>query len=171
MAVSAVLWKLASPYDAYVSHVARLNDAIERIRYFSDRAAIYEAGLSSSAGSAGKTDPGARVARFRAQLGDAATSMSDEQFEEFIATLGGGNVADAEADRAKAQSRMGYNQRGLEEYFAIAGHELSILEKRDYNPSRSDIARQLRENRLPATGIPEYRHLLHELGARAARKA
>ena len=172
MAVSAVLWKLASPYDAYVSHVARLNDAIERIRYFSEMALGYEAGLSSSSGSAGKgNDPASRVARFRTQLGEAATSMSDDQFDDFIAALGGGAVADAEANRAKTQSRIGYTQRGLQEYFAIAGQELAILEKRGYNPFRGDIARQLKENRLPATTLPDYSHLLHELGNRAGRKA
>ncbi len=170
MAVSAVIWKLASPYDAYVSHVARLNSAIERIRYFSEMALGYEAGLSSSSGAAAKgNDPASRVARFRTQLGEAATSMSDDQFDDFIATLGGGAVADAEANRAKTQSRMGYTQRGLQEYFAIAGQELAILEKRGYNPYRADIARQLKENRLPATTLPDYRHLLHELGLRAGR--
>ena len=48
MALSTLVWKLASPYDAYVSHVARLEDALERLRYFSERALAYEAGLQSS---------------------------------------------------------------------------------------------------------------------------
>ena len=48
MAVTSLLWKLASPYDAYVSHVARLNEAFSRVRYSSERALGYEAGLQSS---------------------------------------------------------------------------------------------------------------------------
>ena len=109
--------------------------------------------------------------RIRLQLGAAASSMSDEQFEDFISHLGGGDVADVDANRAKTASRMGTTQRGLEEYFSIAGHELATLEKRAYNPSRGDIARQLRENRLPATTIEEYRRILHELGTRIGAKA
>ena len=38
MALNTLVWKLASPYDAYVSHVARLESALERLRYFSSRA-------------------------------------------------------------------------------------------------------------------------------------
>ena len=172
MAVSAVLWKLASPYDAYISHVAQLNSAVERIRYFNEVAQGYEAGLNSSLRlGAASTNPAARIERFRLQLGAAASSMSDEQFEDFISHLGGGDVADVDANRAKTASRMGTMQRGLEEYFSIAGHELATLEKRAYNPSRGDIARQLRENRLPATTIEEYRRILHELGTRIGAKA
>ena len=51
MAISTLVWKLASPYDAYVSHVAKLNAALERVRFFSERALGYEAGLQSSSGS------------------------------------------------------------------------------------------------------------------------
>jgi hypothetical protein len=166
MALNTLVWKLASPYDAYVSHVATLNHAIERIRYFSGLAQGYEAGLlgSGSVGEASGTgDSTARAERFRAQLGENASSMSDEQFEEFLAAVGGGTVADVESDRAQAASRLSHTTRGLEEYVAIAGRELALLEKRDYNPERVDVARQLRENHLPATSLQEYRHLLREL--------
>jgi hypothetical protein len=171
MAISTLVWKLASPYDAYVSHVARLEAALERVRYFSERALAYEAGLQSSvrlvpAGG----DPLARAQRFREQLGAAASQMSDEEFEDFIAHVGGGTVADVEADRAMAVSRMGHTTRGLEEYFALAGKELTVLEQRGYNPKRPDVARQLRENRLPSTTLAEYRHLLHQLGAKVGQK-
>jgi hypothetical protein len=60
--------------------------------------------------------------------------------------------------------------RGLEEYFAIAGQELATLESRGYNPSRSDVARQLRENKLPPHTIADYRRLLHDLGAKVGAK-
>lgn len=171
MSVSTIVWKLASPYDAYVSHVARLNDAIGRIRYLSGRALGYEAGLQSSVRLVpGQGDAGARAAKFRDQLEAAAQSMSDEQFEDFIAMLGGGETATVESDRAQAVSRLGFTTRGLEEYFGIAGRELTTLEKRGYNPRRADVARQLRENGLPMTGLAEYRHLLHELGAAVGRQ-
>ena len=49
------------------------------------------------------------------------------------------------------------------------GHELAVLEKRGYNPQRTDVARQLRENRLPATTVADYRHLLRQLGARVGK--
>lgn len=172
MAVTALLWKLASPYDAYVSHVARLNEAIARVRYFSERALGYEAGLQGSVRLVpGQVDPVARAQRFREQMGDAAERMSDEEFEMFVAHLGGGSVAEVEADRAQAVSRMGHSTRGLEEYFAAAGRELALLEARGYSPGRPDVARQLRDNELPLTTLAEYRHLLHELGARVGKKA
>ncbi|MGI8925972.1 MAG: hypothetical protein ACR2HN_04910 [Tepidiformaceae bacterium] len=171
MPLQTLIWKLASPYDAYVSHVARLNAAIERIRYFSGLALGYEAGLQGSVRLVpAALDPAARGQRFRAQLGSAAASMTDEEFEEFIAHLGGGSTAEVESDRAQAVSRLSHTTRGLEEYFAIAGHELATLETRGYNPSRSDIARQLRDNRLPVTTVAEYRHMLHELGAMVGKK-
>jgi len=171
MSVNTLVWKLASPYDAYVSHVARLNEAVERIRFLSDRALGYEAGLQSSMRMVvGPADAGARAARFRERLASAAETMSDEQFEEFVAMLGGGEAAEVESDRAQAVSRLGHMTRGLEEYFAIAGRELSTLEKRGYNPSRPDVNRQLRENHLPPTGLADYRHMLHELGARVGQK-
>jgi len=172
MAISTLVWKLASPYDAYVSHVAKLNAALERVRFFSERALGYEAGLQSSVRFvAAEGDPVARAQRFREQLGEAATSLSDEEFEEFLGHLGGGRKADVEADRAKAVSRLSHTTRGLEEYFAIAATELSTLEGRGYNPGRADVKRQLRENKLPTTNVAEYRRTLHELGLRVGRKA
>ena len=171
MAISTLVWKLASPYDAYVSHVARLEGALERLRYFSGRALAYEAGLQSSVRLIpGQGDPAERAQRFREQLGAAAGEMSDEQFEEFITHLGGGAAADVEADRAQAVSRMGHTTRGLEEYFAIAGKELALLEGRGYNPRRPDVARQLRENGLAARSPADYRKLLHELGTKVGQK-
>ncbi len=170
MALSTLVWKLASPYDAYVSHVARLEDALERLRYFSERALAYEAGLQGSVRLVpGQVDPEERARRFREQLG-SASDMTDEQFEEFLVHLGGGSVAEVEADRAQAVSRMGHTTRGLEEYFAIAGKELSTLENRGYSASRPDVARQLRENHLPARSVAEYRKLLHDLGAKVGQK-
>lgn len=170
MALKSLVWKLASPYDAYVSHVGRLQHAIERIRDLSERALRHEAGLSASMRLVpGSPDAAGRAQRFREQLGQAAASMSDEQFEEFLAHLGGGGTAEVEADRAKAVSRLSYTTRGLEEYFAIAGHELALLEDRGYSPSRPDVARQLRENGLPAVTLADYRHELHELGTKVGR--
>lgn len=161
-----LLWKLASPYDAYISHVAQLNHAIERIKFLSGLALGYEAGLQSSVRLVpGTADSAARARSFRERLGEAAASMSDEQFEEFLAHLGGGDVANVEADRAKTVSRLTSTTRGLEEYFAIAGHELSLLEQRGYSPTRSDVARQLRENNLPLFTAAEYGRELHELAA------
>lgn len=164
----ALLWKLASPYDAYVSHVSRLHDAMARIRVLYRMNEAYEAGLQGSgrvSGSApGDEARAQRVARFREQLGAAAASMTDIEFEDFVSHLGGGAVADVDADRARASTRAGFAQRGLEEYFAIAARELALLEKRGYDPSRGDVARQLRENRLPLTSIEEFRSELRELG-------
>lgn len=171
----ALLWKLASPYDAYVSHVARLNDAIERIRVLNRMTEGYEAGLQGSGrvstGAAGDAARAARVARFREQLGSAAARMSDVEFEDFISHLGGGAVADPEDDRARTSTRIVFMQRGLEEYFSIAGRELTLLEKRGYDPSRGDVARQLRENKLPLTSVEEFRALLHELGGKVGVRA
>lgn len=170
MAVSTIVWRLASPYDAYVSHVARLNHAIDRIKYLSGRALGYEAGLQSSVRMIpGEPDAAARAARFRVQLGAAAERMSDEEFEGFIAMLGGGSVAEVEHDRANTVARMSNASRGLEEYFGIAGQELTLLEKRGFSPSRPDISRQLRENGLPVIDSAQYRHELHELGAKVGK--
>lgn len=172
MALNSVLWKFASPYDAYVSHVARLNEAISRVRYFSERELGFEAGLAGSVRLVpGQVDPVARAQRFRQQMGEAAERMSDVEFEDFLAHLGGGTVADVEADRAQAFSRMGNSTRGLEEYFAAAGRELATLEARGYAPGRPDVARQLRDNDLPPTTVAEYRRLLHELGGRVGQRA
>ncbi|OAI40953.1 hypothetical protein AYO38_00805 [bacterium SCGC AG-212-C10] len=169
---SSLLWKLASPYDAYVSHVVTLNNAIGRIRYFSDMAEGYAAGLQGSGRVAGSpADASTRVQAIRERLGTAAASMTDEQFEEFISHLGGGSAADVDRDRASATARLTHSQRGMEEYFGIAGRELGLLEARGYNPVRSDVARQLRENRLPATTTAEYRALLHQLGNKVARNS
>ena len=172
MAISTLVWKLASPYDAYVSHVAKLNAALERVRFFSERALGYEAGLQSSVRFvATEHDPVARAQRFREQLGEAATSLSDEEFEEFLGHLGGGLKADVEDDRAQAVSRLSHTTRGIEEYFAIAAAELSTLEQRGYNPDRPDVKRQLRDNKLPLTTVADYRRELHELGIRVGQKA
>lgn len=162
-----LLWKLASPYDAYVSHVAQLNHAMDRIKFLSGLALGYEAGLQGSLRLVpGSADAAARARGFRQRLGQAAASMTDEQFEEFLAHLGGGDTADVERDRAQAVSRLTVTTRGLEEYFAIAGHELALLEDRGYSPTRPDVARQLRENDLPLSTAAEYRHELHELGSK-----
>ena len=48
MGIATLLYKLASPYDAYVAHVSELNTALERLRYQSERALGYEAGLHGS---------------------------------------------------------------------------------------------------------------------------
>lgn len=171
MAVSTLIWKLASPYDAYVSHVARLNHALERIRDLSSQALGYETGLHSSVRFvAGEDDNGERASRFRERLGKAAAELSDEQFEEFLVMLGSGERAVVEADRARTVTRLQHTTRGLEEYFAIAGQELALLEKRGYNPSRPDVARQLRENHLPARTVAEYARELHELGALVGKR-
>ncbi|HEU4598110.1 MAG TPA: hypothetical protein VFS26_00050, partial [Solirubrobacterales bacterium] len=126
----------------------------------------YEAGLRGSVRFVpGSTDAAQRVENFRARLGRAAESMSDEQFEEFVGHLGGGEAADVEANRAKAVSRLSSTTRGLEEYFAAAAQELGVLEERGYNPHRPDVARQLRENALPQLTVAEYRRQLRELGS------
>jgi len=170
MSIPAVLWKLASPYDAYVSHIARLTEAIEHIRYFSEMALGYEAGLQSSVRMVPRVaDAEERAQRFRAEVGRSAEQMSDEEFEAFLADLGGGQVAEVEANRAAAVTRLSHTTRGLAEYFAIAGRELSTLERRGYDPRRADIARQLQANRLPPTTVADYRRLLHEMGKRVGR--
>ncbi|MCK6563247.1 MAG: hypothetical protein L6Q80_00685 [Dehalococcoidia bacterium] len=172
MSLSAIAWKLASPYDAYVSHVARLNEAVDRIRYFIDRALGYEAGLQSSIRMVpSAVAAGERAQRFRETLASSAASMTDEEFESFIADLGGGKVAEVEASRAQTVSRLTHTARGLEEYFAIAGRELATLERRGYNPHRPDVARQLEANRLPQTTVAEFRKELHQLGLKVGRPA
>ena len=97
MGIQTLIWKLGSPYDAYTAHVSRLNTALDRIRYISDRALGYEAGLQSSVRLVpGSTAREERVERFREQLGKAASTMSDEEFEDFLAHLGGGEAASQE---------------------------------------------------------------------------
>ncbi len=171
MSLSTLAWKLASPYDAYVSHVGKLESALERVRSLSERALGYEAGLHASLRLVpGAVDGVARRERLREQLGSAAAEMSDEEFEEFLVQLGGGSVAEVESNRAQAVSRLSHTARGLEEYLTLAARELAILERRGYNPSRPDVARQLRDNHLPATTIAEYRRELRDLGALVAQK-
>lgn len=168
MSVKTLAWKLASPYDAYVSHVARLNDALRRVRDLSELALGYEAGLHGSVrfvpdgDTAGGSD---RAEQLRRQLGEAAGEMDDEAFEDFLLQLGGGAKATVEGDRARAASRLSHATRSIADYFAIAASELSVLEERGYNPSRPDVARQLSDNHLPATTVAEYRHRLREMGA------
>jgi hypothetical protein len=171
MALSTLVWRLASPYDAYVSHVSHLDEAIRRITAISEMALGYEAGLKGSVRIVpGARDAAERAAGFRAKLAAAAAEMSDERFEEFIAMLGGGGVAEVEQDRAQAVSRLSHATRGLEDYFAMAGQELATLERRGYDPQRADVARQLRANGLPAATLAEFRHLLHELGTKVGQK-
>ena len=169
MSVKTLAWKLASPYDAYVSHVARLNDALRRVRDLSELALGYEAGLHGSVrfvpnGDSAK-DGAERAEQLRRQLGEAAGEMDDEAFEEFLLQLGGGEKATVEGDRARAASRLSHATRGIADYFAIAASELNVLEERGYNPSRPDVARQLSDNHLPKTSVAEYRHFLRELGS------
>jgi len=172
MGITALLYKLGSPYDAYISQVSELNQALARLRYMADRALGLEAGLHGSVRFVpGGADAAARVERFRERLGQAAASMTDEQFEDFLAHLGGGEAADVEANRARVVDRMSSATRGIEEYFAIAGRALAKLEERGYNPNRPDVARQLRENKLPAYTIQEYQRILHELGTKVGVKA
>lgn len=170
MALPAILWRLASPYDAYVSHAAKLTSAMERIRSLSEAAVGHEAGLRSSVryvpGGAAAEE---RQARFRERLGTAAAQMSDAEFEHFLETIGGGDVASVESDRARAATRLAHATRGVEEYFVTAGQELLILERRGFNPNRPDVARQLRENHIPPTTLEEYRAELHELGRKVGK--
>lgn len=172
MAIRTLVWKLASPYDAYVSHVSRLNDAIVRIQYLSDRALAYEAGLQGSIRLVpGEQDPAERARRFRERVGAAAEEMSEEQFEEFISHLGGGEVATVERDRAQTVARMGEATRAIEEHFAAAGREVHTLASRGYDPARPDVRRQLRANRLPELTVDEFRHQLAQLGRRVGKSA
>jgi hypothetical protein len=170
--IQSILYKLGSPYDAYISHVSELNSALGRLRYLSERAIGYEAGLQSSVRLVpGGAAPAERAQRFREKLGQAAASMSDEEFEDFLAHLGGGEAASVEANRANVVDRMSSTARGIEDYFGIAGRALATLEARGYNPSRGDVARQLRENKLPTHTVADYRKILHELGTRVGVKA
>lgn len=168
MSVKTIAWKLASPYDAYVSHVARLNDALRRVRDLSNLALGYEAGLHGSmrfVPNGDATDSAERAEQLRQQLGAAAGEMDDEAFEEFLLQLGGGEKATVEGDRARAATRLSHATRSIADYFAIAASELSLLEERGYNPLRPDVARQLSDNHLPATTVAQYRHMLREMGS------
>jgi hypothetical protein len=170
MVLAKLVWRLASPYDAYIAHVSRLNAALQRLRAVTDAVLRYEAGLHGSVRlQPGAEDPDARVQRFRERIGAAAAQMSDDQFEDFIGHLGGGASAEVEADRARTVSRMGLTASGLEDQFAVAGHALAVLERRSFDPGRPDLARQLRGNGLPLSTLGDYRHELHELGVRVGK--
>jgi hypothetical protein len=172
VSVRTLVWKLASPYDAYVSHVSQLNDAIDRIRALSGATLAYEAGLQGSVRLVPSERPAEeRAGRFRERLGDAAASMSAEEFEEFISHIGGGEMATVEADRAKTVQRMGFARRGLQEYFKIAGQEMRTLAERGFDPRRGDVRRQLEANKLPDATVEEYRVLLSELGSKVGQRA
>lgn len=171
MSLRTFAWKLASPYDAYVSHVARLNQAIEQLRYLADRALGYEAGMHGSLRLLPASDSTERIDRFRLQLGEAGQDMSDEDLEAMFEHLGGGAAADVEGAREQMASRLSHTTRGFAEYYALAHEQLSILEERGYNPARPDVARQLSENHLPKSTAGEYRQVLRELGARVGQSA
>lgn len=171
MSVRSVLWRLASPYDAYVAHVSTIEGAIEQIRYLVQRALAYEAGIQGSV----RLIPGgaaaeARAASFRERVSQAATGMTDEQFEAFLTDLGGGASGDVEANRARAFERMTGVTAALERHFSTAARELATLEERDYKPASPALARMLRDNRLHARTIAEYRHLLRDLGAQVGQR-
>jgi MinD-like ATPase involved in chromosome partitioning or flagellar assembly len=171
MSLKGVVWTLASPYDAYVSHVSRLNAAIEEIRFLVQKAAGYEAGLHASLRLVpGTQDASARAARFREQLASAAHHMTDEEFEAFVSDLGGTMPREVEADRAQALERLTTVTEALARHFTTAGQELAVLEQRGYNPARAGVRRSLRENHLPQHTLADYRHILRELGAQVGQK-
>jgi hypothetical protein len=127
MAIRSLVWKLASPYDAYVSHVSQLNEAIGRIQYLSDKALAYEAGLQGSVRLVpGAQDPADRARRFRERIGTAAEEMSEEQFEEFISHLGGGEVATGRPD-VRRQLRANHLPESTVDVFR---HHLAELGRR-----------------------------------------
>jgi len=172
VSVRTLVWKLASPYDAYISHVSQLNDAIDRIRALSGATLAYEAGLQSSVRLVPNEQPATeRAQRFRKQLDEARSTMSETEFENFITHIGGGEVATVEADRAQTVQRMGFARRGLQEYFKIAGQELRTLAGQGYDPKRPDVRRQLEANNLPNWTVEDYRRLLGELGAKVGQRA
>ncbi len=159
-----MLWRLASPYDAYVSHVARLEDAFARIRVLSERTAGYEMGLRSSVRlMPSESDAVARAERFRGQLSEASETMEEEQLEAFLVELGGGAIANVESDRADIAVRMDHATEGLQEYFAVAGSALQTLEQRGYEPGRRDVARQLASNGIERRALKQYREELQTL--------
>ena len=159
-----MIWKLASPYDAYVSHVAKLESSFARIRNLNARTAGYEMGLRSSVRLVqGDADASERADRFRKTLSDAAESMTDSELEGFLAELGGGETADVESDRADIAERMEHATSGLREAFTTAAAVLKLLEERGYDPERRDIARQLAANQIKPRPLAEYQAELHEL--------
>lgn len=171
MTVQSILWRLASPYDAYVAHVSRLEDAVAEIQYLVQRALGYEAGLQGSV----RIVPGGEAAaeraeRFRSALAEASTGLSEAEFEDFLAHLGGGSTVDVEADRARTVSRLTAVTSALERHFITAARELALLEARAYSPTAPGVARLLRENRIPARTLTEYRHLLRELASQVGHR-
>ncbi len=171
MAVRTLLWRLASPYDAYLAHVSRLNEYLLRIERLTEQALALEAGLHGSVRVVpAERRAEERLAALREQLGKAAAELTDDEFEEFVAHLGGGEPGKVEEDRARTVARLEWVSRHLEEYFRRAGEELRILERRGYDPRRRDVARELRENRMPPLTLGEYRHRLRELGARVGKR-
>lgn len=170
MSVRTVLWRLASPYDAYVAHVSRLQAAIGEIRYLVQRALGYEATLLGSVRLLPAVqDAAARAARFREQLSSAAGALTDDQFEEFIAHLGGGSTGAVESDRARTVERLTAVTASLERYFAGAAAELAVLEQRDYRPGRAGVSRALASNGLEPHTLADFRHILRDLGAQVGR--
>lgn len=163
-----MLWRLASPYDAYISHVARLEDAFARIRILSERTAGYEMGLRSSVRlMPSESDAVARAERFRDRLGQASETVEDEQLESFLVELGGGATANVESDRADIAVRMDHATEGLQEYFGVAGSALQTLEQRGYEPGRRDVARQLASNGISQRTLEQYRDELQGLAQAA----
>lgn len=159
-----MLWRLASPYDAYVSHITRLEDAFARIRVLSDRTAGYEMGLRSSVRlKPSESDAVARAQRFRDHITKASETIEDDQLEGFLAEIGDGATANVESDRADIAVRMDHATEGLQEYFAVAGSALQTLERRGFNPGRRDVARQLAGNGIPQRTLDEYRADLQRL--------
>ncbi|GBD24138.1 hypothetical protein HRbin29_01812 [bacterium HR29] len=164
MRLPGMLWRLAAPYDAYISHVSRLCRAVERIRALTDRALGYETGLLASVRLVpGEQDAAARAERFRSRLA-AAGEMSDAELDDLLAHLGGGTAATVEQDRAAVAARLGAVSRAIEAAFAEAVAALRLLEERGYDPRRPDVARQLRANRLPSRTTEEFRAELRVLG-------
>ena len=95
--VSSLVWKLASPYDAYISHVAELNHAIERIRYFSEVALRYEAGLQGSV----RLVPGAQDGgRGAGEDGDVAQAALAHAVAQDVDLVEGGVPVDQDLDAA-----------------------------------------------------------------------
>lgn len=171
MTVRSALWRLASPYDAYIAHVSRLEDAVQGSQYLVQRALAYEAGLRGSVRIAPGSDTAeARAERFRAALAQAASGLSGQQFDAFLADLGGGATVDVEADRARTVERMTAITAAIARYFASAARELAVLESRGYSPAGAGVARLLRENHLPARSLAEYRQLLRELGSQVGQR-
>jgi len=170
-ALRSLIWRLASPYDAYLVHVSRLNEYLRRIEHLTEQALALEAGLLGSVRVVpSERRAEQRLAALREQLSRAAAEMTDEEFEQFVAHLGGGEPGKVEEDRQRMVARLESVSRHLEEYFRRAADELRTLERRRYDPRRRDVARELRENGLPPLTLAEYRHRLRDLGARVGKR-